>query len=216
MPRKGDNPKRAKLTEIERFFKDMQGEQTSITVSDKQSHQPSFVANLLGTLERHVVQPSESDSASSSTSVMAGSHQSSAIGADRSDILTLVENDQQGSSSMTECSVDISLPSPHSGEFPASEASGSSGLHGYSSSSVTTLPSSTSSATSASNLSPSLDKPNQPDVSVIPAQQQSSRTLYFPKKWYQDYQWLHYSPDLKKVLCFYCSKASGMGLTDLA
>ena len=111
--------------------------------------------------------------------------------------------------------MDISLPSPHSGEFPASEASASSGLHGYSSSSVTTLPSSTSSVTSASNLS-SLGKPNQPDVSVIPAQQQSSRTLYFQKKWYQDYQWLHYSPDLKKVLCFYSSKASGMGLIDLA
>ena len=60
MPRKGDDPKRAKLTRIERFFKDTrQGEQTSITVSDEQSHQPSFVANLLGTLERHVVQPSE-------------------------------------------------------------------------------------------------------------------------------------------------------------
>ena len=62
----------------------------------------------------------------------------------------------------------------------------------------------------------SLDKPNHPNVSVIPAQKLSKRTLYFQSKWYEDYEWIHYDSDLKKVLCFYCSKASTMGVTDLA
>ena len=61
-----------------------------------------------------------------------------------------------------------------------------------------------------------MDKPNHPDVSVIPAQKLSKRTLYFQSKWYEDYAWIHYESDLKKVLCFYCLKASAMGVTNLA
>ena len=58
-----------------------------------------------------------------------------------------------------------------------------------------------------------LDKPNHPDVSVSPAQKLSKRTLYFQSKWYEDYEWIHYDSDWKKVLCFYsCLKASAMGV----
>ena len=67
----------------------------------------------------------------------------------------------------------------------------------------------------ANNIT-SLGKPNQPNISVIPVQRLSSRSLHFQKNWYQEYQWLHYSSGLKKVLCFYCSKASTLGLIDLA
>ena len=75
MPRKGNNSKRAKLSEIERFFKVLrQGEQTNTTTSG-----------------------STSDSGSIS---IAGSQQSSVIGggADSPDISTVVElteNDEQ-------------------------------------------------------------------------------------------------------------------------
>ena len=45
----------------------------------------------------------------------------------------------------------------------------------------------------------SLDKPNQPEISVIPIQRLSSRAIHFQKNWFQKYQWLHYSSDLKKL-----------------
>ena len=61
-----------------------------------------------------------------------------------------------------------------------------------------------------------MGKPNQPDISVIPVQRLSLRSLHFQKNWCQEYQWLYYSSGLKKVLCFYCSKASTLGLIDLA
>ena len=86
-------------------------------------------------------------------------------------VVELTENDKQGSSSM-EDSVAISLPTLHSGERPTSEASDSSNLHSYRCSSATASPSSTSSATGSNLLS--LDKPNQPDESVIPAQKLTS------------------------------------------
>jgi hypothetical protein len=57
--------------------------------------------------------------------------------------------------------------------------------------------------------------PNYPKVSVIPAKKLSTRTIYFQSKWYEDYEWIHYDPDLKKILCFHCSKASAMGIIDL-
>lgn len=61
-----------------------------------------------------------------------------------------------------------------------------------------------------------MTKPNQPAVSNIPIQRHSSRTFYFQNKWFQEHPWLHYSPDLKKVICFYCSKANVLGLDGLA
>ena len=145
-------------------------------------------------------------------------------------ILSLVENDEEdlqlnfdsndcclqqsisGSrrSSIAECVDDTALhldsnePDPMG--FPTP---GSSYLH-VSSSSITV-----SSMSNANNIT-SLGKPNHPDTSVISIQRLSSRSLHFQNNWYQEYQWLHYSSGLNKVLCFYCSKASSLGLIDLA
>ncbi|KAF3834036.1 hypothetical protein F7725_025240 [Dissostichus mawsoni] len=48
--------------------------------------------------------------------------------------------------------------------------------------------------------------PNHPNVKVIPSQTLSNRILYFQEKWFKDHTWLHYSPSVKGVLCFYCAK----------
>ncbi|KAF3851689.1 hypothetical protein F7725_013461 [Dissostichus mawsoni] len=48
--------------------------------------------------------------------------------------------------------------------------------------------------------------PNHPNVKVIPSQTLSNRILYFQDKWFKDHTWLHYSPSVKGVLCFYCAK----------
>lgn len=51
------------------------------------------------------------------------------------------------------------------------------------------------------------NKPNQPDPKSIPDQTLTSRVLHFQERWYKQYPWLHYSPAVKGVLCFYCVKA---------
>lgn len=51
------------------------------------------------------------------------------------------------------------------------------------------------------------DKPNHPDPRVMPDQQLPNKTLRFQEKWFRDYAWLHYSPIVKGVLCFYCMQA---------
>ncbi|KAF3835666.1 hypothetical protein F7725_028224 [Dissostichus mawsoni] len=48
--------------------------------------------------------------------------------------------------------------------------------------------------------------PNHPNVKVIPSQTLSNRILYFQEKWFKDHTWLHYSPSVKGILCFYCAK----------
>ncbi|XP_069381427.1 zinc finger MYM-type protein 1-like [Paralichthys olivaceus] len=48
--------------------------------------------------------------------------------------------------------------------------------------------------------------PNHPNVKVIPSQTLSNKTLYFQEKWFKDHTWLHYSPSVKGVLCYYCAK----------
>lgn len=61
------------------------------------------------------------------------------------------------------------------------------------------------------------NSPNQPcDTSVIPAKQTKSQNVYFQQKWYKLYPWIHYVPQIKKIVCFYCAKAKSMGLLDLA
>lgn len=49
-------------------------------------------------------------------------------------------------------------------------------------------------------------KPYQPPPQCIEKQILSTKSLTFQEKWYQDFPWLHYSPSVKGVLCFYCSK----------
>lgn len=49
-------------------------------------------------------------------------------------------------------------------------------------------------------------KPYQPPSQCIETQTLANKTLAFQEKWFWDFPWLHYSPSVKGVLCFYCSK----------
>ncbi|KAE8633590.1 hypothetical protein XENTR_v10001933 [Xenopus tropicalis] len=57
-----------------------------------------------------------------------------------------------------------------------------------------------------------VDKPFQPPAEHVPPQCFGTRRLRFQSAWYTDFPWLHYSPQLKAVLCFTCGKAESMGL----
>ncbi|XP_063313199.1 uncharacterized protein LOC134612706 isoform X2 [Pelobates fuscus] len=57
-----------------------------------------------------------------------------------------------------------------------------------------------------------VDKPFQPSAELVPPQCFGNRKLRFQSAWYTDFPWLHYSPQLKAVLCFTCGKAESMGL----
>ncbi|XP_075067591.1 52 kDa repressor of the inhibitor of the protein kinase-like [Mixophyes fleayi] len=57
-----------------------------------------------------------------------------------------------------------------------------------------------------------VDKPFQPSAELVPPQCFGNRKLRFQSAWYTDFPWLHYSPNLKAVLCFTCGKAESMGL----
>jgi len=59
--------------------------------------------------------------------------------------------------------------------------------------------------------------PNQPQsVHEIPSQQLSNRVLTFQHSWFAGFPWLHYSPELQSVLCYYCAKADSLHLLKLA
>ncbi|XP_041436131.1 uncharacterized protein zmym1l.S isoform X2 [Xenopus laevis] len=60
-----------------------------------------------------------------------------------------------------------------------------------------------------------VDKPFQPPAENVPPQCFGTRRLRFQSAWYTDFPWLHYSPQLKAVLCFTCGKAESMGLLGL-
>lgn len=49
-------------------------------------------------------------------------------------------------------------------------------------------------------------KPYQPHPKHIETQKLSKRVLSFQEKWFQEYTWLHYNPQVKGVLCFYCNE----------
>ena len=52
---------------------------------------------------------------------------------------------------------------------------------------------------------------NQPqDAAVYPKQQDGARYRYFNLSWYRQWPWLHWSSDLKAVICFTCHNASGL------
>nr|XP_023695120.1 zinc finger and BTB domain-containing protein 10-like [Paramormyrops kingsleyae] len=59
-------------------------------------------------------------------------------------------------------------------------------------------------------------KPNQPDPKLISKQSLPKYSLSFQTQWYQKFPWLHVSPDVEGVLCFYCSKAFDSGTSSLA
>ena len=60
-------------------------------------------------------------------------------------------------------------------------------------------------------------EPNQPQsVHEIPSQRLPNRELTFQHKWFVVFPWLHYSPELQSVLCYYCAKADSLHLLKLA
>lgn len=58
-------------------------------------------------------------------------------------------------------------------------------------------------------------KQYQPDPKFIEVQSLPNKKLRFQEKWYSRYPWLHYSPTLKKVLCFECVKVYTIKKTTL-
>ena len=116
-----------------------------------------------------------------------------------------VERDREESQGIACAS--ISSPSQHNEKQPSATSSETPVFSDFlATNRCSCEPVSFSNATTVkSNNLFSLDKPNHPNISVISAQ-----------KLLEDYEWIHNDSDLKKVLCFYCSKASAMGVTDLA
>lgn len=52
-----------------------------------------------------------------------------------------------------------------------------------------------------------LISPYQPAAQLIEPQVLANRTLCFLDSWFREYPWLHYSPEIQGVLCFYCVSA---------
>ncbi|XP_028416128.1 zinc finger MYM-type protein 1-like [Dendronephthya gigantea] len=202
MPRKNapKPAKRAKLSGIRRFFKDPQQVEQTSTLASHASTASSDSGN---------------DLPSTPLTPIVNERQCNVIHVDNppTSLAEFVENDEAESQGIS-CAA-ISRPSLPNEQPPSSEASGSSDFLTSNRCSPATV-SALSPLTAKSNNIMNLDKPNHPKVSVIPAQKLSTRTLYFQSKWYEDYEWIHYDPDLKKILCFHCSKASAMGINDLA
>ena len=199
MPRKNapKPAKRAKLSGIGRFFKDpQQVEQTSTLTSHASSDSGN---NLPSTPSTPIVNQRQSDVIH--------------VNNPPTSLAEFAENDEVESQGIS-CAA-ISRPSLTNEQRPSSVVSGFNNFLTSNRSSPATV-SASSPLTAKSNNFLNLNKPNHPKVSVIPAQKLSTRTLYFQSKWYEDYEWIHYDPDLKKILCFHCSKASAMGIIDLA
>ena len=55
------------------------------------------------------------------------------------------------------------------------------------------------------------DAPNQPPASTIPKMNVNGKNLSFMGSWYQKFPWIHYCPERKAALCFYCAKAHQLG-----
>ncbi len=199
MPRKNapKPSKRAKLSGIGRFFKDLQ-----------QVVQTSALVNRASS-------DSGNDLISTPSTSTVNQQQSSVIHVDNppTSLAEFTENDEAESQGIS-CAA-IAPLSLANEQRPPSVASDSSDFFTSNRCSTATV-SASSSFTAKSSSILNLDKPNHPKLSVIPAQRLATRTLYFQSKWYEDYEWIHYDPDLKKILCFHCSKASAMGIIDLA
>ena len=59
--------------------------------------------------------------------------------------------------------------------------------------------------------------PHQPtDSSLFPVQRENGRTRTFQPSWYKTYPWLHYCPERRAVLCYYCTKANSLSLLSLS
>lgn len=61
-----------------------------------------------------------------------------------------------------------------------------------------------------------LVSPYQPAAQLIEPQTLPNRTLRFQESWFKDYPWLHYSPAIKGVVCFYCVNAFKHNVSTMA
>ena len=60
------------------------------------------------------------------------------------------------------------------------------------------------------------EKPNHPDTTIIPAQKTKHQNVNFQTIWFVEYPWLHYVPEMQKVVCFCCAKAERAELFSVA
>lgn len=59
--------------------------------------------------------------------------------------------------------------------------------------------------------------PYQPtDGSLFPVQRESTKTRTFQPSWYKAYPWLHYCPERRAMLCYFCTKANSLSLLSLS
>jgi len=72
------------------------------------------------------------------------------------------------------------------------------------------------SAVAVSNQPFSATKPNQPDPKFIVKQSVGKYIHTFQTQWYNRFPWLHFSPGVEGVLCFYCYKAFHTDTSPLA
>lgn len=179
MPRKNTPKpaKRAKLSIIQRFLKN-QVEQTSTLASRASSHSCSN-------------QPCRA------SMPILNQQQSNLIPADNplNASADFVENDEAESQEIS-CEAISRSPLPNE-QRPFSEVSGSSDILTNNRCSPATVSPSSPLATKSKNIL-NFDKPNHHKVPFIPAQILSKRTLHFQSKWYEDFEWIHYNPELKK------------------
>ena len=70
-------------------------------------------------------------------------------------------------------------------------------------SSNTTNSSSPTTTSACTESSDTIVSKNQPKFS-IPNQALTGRTLAFQNSWFDEFKWLHYSEDVKGVLCYTC------------
>lgn len=59
-------------------------------------------------------------------------------------------------------------------------------------------------------------KPNQPESILTVKQSVGKHVLTFQTQWYKGFSWLHFSPGVEGVLCFYCCKAFHKDTSPLA
>lgn len=74
------------------------------------------------------------------------------------------------------------------------------------------LPSPSTSISNITRLTENYDRPFHEKSNQIPCKREKNRTLYFQESWYKKFPWLHYSLDLKGIVCYYCCRATEMEL----
>ena len=102
----------------------------------------------------------------------------------------------------TTASMSISLVTTNSSNL-FQTASSYSSLNTPTNSSNTTHSSSSTTTSAGTESSDTIVSKNQPKFGIL-NQTLTGRTLAFQNSWYDEFKWLHYSEDVKGVLCYTC------------